>query len=49
MIFGKSELTSVIRNVEATTRKVGFMLTILKHRIHLSLSLTDRNAGDVWE
>lgn len=49
MVFVKSELTSIIRNVEGTTRKVDLMLIILIPHIHPSLSLTDGTARNVGE
>lgn len=49
MIFVKSELTSVIRNVEATTRKVGSTLRALAPHIHRFLTFADGNARDVRE
>jgi hypothetical protein len=49
MIFVKSELTSVIRNVEGTSRKVSLASEVLIRRIHEPSSLVDGNARDVWE
>lgn len=48
MIFVKSELTPVIRNVEATSRKVGRTLRVLSRRTHAFSFPTDRTAGNVW-
>jgi len=49
MIFVKSDLTSVIRNVEATTRKVRLMLGVLIHHTNPRLLPLDGDARDVWE
>lgn len=49
MVFVKSELTSVIRNVEGTTRKVCLVLRILTPHVQLSPSLIDGVPRDVRE
>lgn len=49
MVFVKSELASVIRNVEGTTRKVNIALTIPIFRTHPPLPFTDRIARNVGE
>lgn len=45
MVFVKSELTSVIRNVEGTTRKVCLMLKVLTPHVHAPLPLRRGSEG----